>query len=75
VLLSDPKPISKIGKMPVQQDLPLSACDIFVDNDLSHSRQVQPMEGEKLAQQIHAAWVETSAKSNVNVGAYVRWCH
>lgn len=32
------------------------------------SRQVQPSEGEDLAKAIRSAWVETSAKSNVNVG-------
>lgn len=32
------------------------------------SRQVSPQDGEKLAQEINAAWVETSAKTNVNVG-------
>ena len=32
------------------------------------SRQVQPEEGQQLAKQNHAAWVETSAKTNTNVG-------
>jgi hypothetical protein len=32
------------------------------------SRQVQPAEGEHLAKENRAAWVETSAKDNVNVG-------
>jgi hypothetical protein len=32
------------------------------------SRQVQPSEGEDLAKTIRAAWVESSAKNNVNVG-------
>ena len=34
------------------------------------SRQVQPDEGEELAKSNKAAWVETSAKNNVNVGTY-----
>jgi len=32
------------------------------------SRQVQPTEGEDLAKANRAAWIETSAKNNVNVG-------
>lgn len=31
-------------------------------------RQVSAEEGERLAKENHAAWVETSAKSNFNVG-------
>jgi hypothetical protein len=34
------------------------------------SRQVQASEGEKLAQRNGAAWIETSAKNNINVGEY-----
>ena len=34
------------------------------------SRQVQKKEGEKLAQELDAAHIETSAKENINVGAY-----
>jgi hypothetical protein len=33
-----------------------------------NSRQVAPNEGEELAKLTNAAWVETSAKNNVNVG-------
>lgn len=33
-----------------------------------NSRQVPPNEGEELAKLNKAAWVETSAKNNVNVG-------
>lgn len=36
----------------------------------SQSRQVTPQEGEELAQSHHAAWIETSAKTNKNVGTY-----
>ena len=32
------------------------------------NRQVQPTEGEDLAKLNRAAWIETSAKNNVNVG-------
>jgi len=42
--------------------------------DLENSRQVQPDEGEKLAQQSKAAWVETSAKTNVNVATVFDLC-
>ncbi len=34
----------------------------------SKNRQVAKDEGEELAKQNHAAWVETSAKTNTNVG-------
>ena len=47
--------------------------NFFVDTVHSYSpnsRQVQPNEGEELAKLNKAAWVETSAKTNVNVGAY-----
>ncbi|KAF8654758.1 hypothetical protein AX16_003413 [Volvariella volvacea WC 439] len=37
-------------------------------SDLHHNRQVEQSEGEKLAQANKAAWIETSAKENVNVG-------
>ena len=33
-------------------------------------RQVSPDEGQGLAAENRAAWVETSAKNNVNVGTY-----
>ncbi|KAH9483066.1 GTP-binding protein rhb1 [Psilocybe cubensis] len=38
------------------------------------SRQVEPSEGERLAQQNHAAWVETSAKNNTNVDQVFELC-
>jgi len=42
--------------------------------DLQHSRQVQASEGEKLAQKNGAAWIETSAKNNINVGKVFELC-
>jgi Ras family protein len=39
-----------------------------------NSRQVQPNEGEELAKSNKAAWVETSAKNNVNVGKVFELC-
>ncbi|KAF8165385.1 rheb small monomeric GTPase RhbA [Crassisporium funariophilum] len=38
------------------------------------SRQIDPVEGEKLAQQNNAAWVETSAKDDVNVSQVFEMC-
>lgn len=43
---------------------------LFARLTRSCSRQVQASEGEKLAQRIGAAWIETSAKDNINVGKY-----
>jgi len=40
----------------------------------SVSRQVAPKEGEDLAKINKAAWVETSAKNNVNVGKVFELC-
>lgn len=42
-------------------------------SDLAN-RQVPPQEGEKLAQEKHAAWVETSAKTNSNVNRVFELC-
>jgi len=42
--------------------------------DLQSSRQVPPSEGEELAKLNKAAWVETSAKNNVNVGKVFELC-
>ncbi|KAG2754717.1 hypothetical protein P692DRAFT_20769243 [Suillus brevipes Sb2] len=39
-----------------------------------NSRQVAPNEGEELAKLTNAAWVETSAKNNVNVGKVFELC-
>ncbi|KDQ64292.1 hypothetical protein JAAARDRAFT_27916 [Jaapia argillacea MUCL 33604] len=44
------------------------------DLQQSRNRQVAPDEGEKLASVKHAAWVETSAKNNVNVGKVFELC-
>ncbi|KII94825.1 hypothetical protein PLICRDRAFT_169544 [Plicaturopsis crispa FD-325 SS-3] len=38
------------------------------------SRQVKPNEGEELARVNNAAWVETSAKENINVGKVFELC-
>ncbi|ESK97612.1 rheb small monomeric gtpase [Moniliophthora roreri MCA 2997] len=38
------------------------------------SRQVSPQEGEKLAQTLRAAFIETSAKTNLNVGKVFELC-
>ncbi|KAF8882809.1 P-loop containing nucleoside triphosphate hydrolase protein [Infundibulicybe gibba] len=43
-------------------------------SDLQHSRQVDVSEGERLARENKAAWVETSAKNNVNVGKVFELC-
>ncbi|KAL0577729.1 GTP-binding protein [Marasmius crinis-equi] len=42
--------------------------------DLDSSRQVSAGEGEKLAQSLQAAFVETSAKTNINVGKVFELC-
>ncbi|CAK5275676.1 unnamed protein product [Mycena citricolor] len=42
--------------------------------DLGASRQVNADEGQKLAKANEAAWVETSAKSNLNIGAVFELC-
>jgi len=42
--------------------------------DLHQSRQVAPNEGEELAKSNNAAWVETSAKNNENVGKVFELC-
>ncbi|KAF9534885.1 small GTPase superfamily [Crepidotus variabilis] len=39
-----------------------------------YSRQIEASEGEKLAHQNHAAWIETSAKSNTNIGKVFELC-
>jgi len=41
--------------------------------DLSQ-RQVSPGEGEDLAKANHAAWIETSAKNNINVAKVFELC-
>jgi len=42
--------------------------------DLQKSRQVNADEGQKLAQQNNAAWVESSAKESANVGKVFELC-
>ncbi|TFY75392.1 hypothetical protein EWM64_g8621 [Hericium alpestre] len=44
--------------------------------DLSQrgSRQVAPSEGEQLAKENHAAWIETSSKNNINVSKVFELC-
>ncbi|TFK37555.1 hypothetical protein BDQ12DRAFT_666840 [Crucibulum laeve] len=43
-------------------------------SDLTHNRQVDSTEGQKLAQENKTAWIETSAKNNVNVGKVFELC-
>ncbi|KIK65309.1 hypothetical protein GYMLUDRAFT_239853 [Collybiopsis luxurians FD-317 M1] len=52
-------------------DIPCVVVGSKVDLE---SRQVAPQEGEKLAQGLNAAWVETSAKTNLNVGKVFELC-
>lgn len=40
----------------------------------SPNRQIDQNEGEQLAKQNHAAWVETSAKDNLNIGQVFELC-
>jgi len=42
--------------------------------DLEASRQIKAEDGMKLAKSTNAAWVETSAKNNVNVGKVFELC-
>ncbi|CCM04065.1 uncharacterized protein FIBRA_06224 [Fibroporia radiculosa] len=44
------------------------------DLQQSTTRQVAPTEGEELAKSHHAAWIETSAKNNVNVAKVFELC-
>ncbi|GLB44559.1 putative ras subfamily of RAS small GTPases [Lyophyllum shimeji] len=43
-------------------------------SDLHQNRQVQSKEGQALGQKNGAAWIETSAKNNVNVGKVFELC-
>lgn len=54
--------------------LPSIPCVIVGAKTDLQNRQVQPDEGENLAKENHAAWVETSAKNNVNVGKVFELC-
>ncbi|PPR06580.1 hypothetical protein CVT24_001761 [Panaeolus cyanescens] len=42
--------------------------------DLQASRQVQAAEGQKLAEDNHCAWIETSAKEDINVSKVFELC-
>ncbi|KAF9476907.1 hypothetical protein BDN70DRAFT_881830 [Pholiota conissans] len=42
--------------------------------DLSMSRQVDSKDGEELAKAMDCAWIETSAKNNINVGKVFELC-
>ncbi|KAG9317519.1 P-loop containing nucleoside triphosphate hydrolase protein [Chiua virens] len=58
-----------------KNDIPCVIVGAKVDLQSNpHSRQVQPAEGEELAKINKAAWVETSAKNNVNVGKVFELC-
>lgn len=35
-----------------------------------YRRRVEPKEGEDLAKEMECAWIETSAKDNINIGSY-----
>ncbi|KAF9075878.1 P-loop containing nucleoside triphosphate hydrolase protein [Rhodocollybia butyracea] len=50
------------------------SCFFLVLAKLQSSRQVSSQEGEKLAREINAAWLETSAKTNLNVGKVFESC-
>src|ERR1700683_4327735 len=69
VSLSDPRPIFNRGTC-----LFAGACHVLSFSTLFSCpyspivRQVKPNEGEDLAKVNKAAWVETSAKNDVNVG-------
>jgi hypothetical protein len=68
----DPKSISNKGVFDldnVANPAVIVACFILAPHR-PVNRQVAPDEGEKLAQTNKAAWVETSAKNNINVGMY-----
>ncbi|KAF9560345.1 hypothetical protein CPC08DRAFT_690138 [Agrocybe pediades] len=43
-------------------------------SDLQSSRQVDPKDGQMLAKQNDCAWIETSAKENINVGKVFELC-
>jgi len=42
--------------------------------DLSIQRQVDSKDGEKLAKEMDCAWIETSAKNNINIGKVFELC-
>ncbi|KAG8218700.1 small GTPase superfamily [Butyriboletus roseoflavus] len=58
-----------------KNDIPCVIAGAKTDLQSSpNSRQVQPDEGEELAKSNKAAWVETSAKTNANVGKVFELC-
>ncbi|KAG2369847.1 hypothetical protein BDR07DRAFT_1370926 [Suillus spraguei] len=58
-----------------KNDIPCVIVGAKTDLQTSpNSRQVAPNEGEELAKLNNAAWVETSAKNNVNVGKVFELC-
>lgn len=63
----------KIADFCGKNDIPCVIVGTKTDLD-SSSRQVPAAEGEELAKQSKAAWVETSAKNNVNVAKVFELC-
>ncbi|TFY68737.1 hypothetical protein EVJ58_g809, partial [Rhodofomes roseus] len=59
----------KIIEFSGQNTIPCIMVGAKMDLQQSKTRQVAPQEGEELAQSHHAAWIETSAKTNKNVGS------
>jgi Ras family protein len=50
---------------------PLScACSVAIATFIS-SRQIDPTEAQEFAKLNNAAWIETSAKKNINVGTHI----
>lgn len=47
----------------------LAGLDVVI-TDCIASRQIDPMEAQEFAKLNNAAWVETSAKENINVGEH-----
>ncbi|KAI0307143.1 small GTPase superfamily [Multifurca ochricompacta] len=56
------------------KEIPCVIVGSKIDLSQRGSRQVQPTEGEGLARANHAAWVETSAKNNINVAKVFELC-
>ncbi|THH15212.1 hypothetical protein EW146_g5230 [Bondarzewia mesenterica] len=56
------------------QQIPCVIVGAKTDLQKRISRQVATAEGEDLAKSVHAAWVETSAKDNINVGKVFEMC-
>jgi Ras family len=58
-------PIFKEGSSSTAADITLL---FYCSHNYPSSRQVESTEGEQLAQTNNAAWIETSAKDNINIG-------